>query len=107
MAQLLPTHDGSNAAGENSLSPRDDSRPKRRTPQSDLGTALRNEFGRNVRYFRQLRGMTQHDLAIAAGLGRSFISLLESGRFSATLETIGALSTALRIAPAQLIRSSG
>jgi len=87
------------------LSPRDDSHPKRRTPRSDLGTALRNEFGRNVRHFRQLRGMTQHDLATAAGLGRSFISQLEGGRFSATLETIGALSTALGIAPAQLIRS--
>ena len=49
--------------------------------------------------------MTQHDLAIAAGLGRSFISQLESGRFSATLETVGALSAALGIAPAQLIRA--
>jgi transcriptional regulator with XRE-family HTH domain len=49
--------------------------------------------------------MTQSDLAIAAGLGRSFISQLESGRFSATLETIGALCTALGISPAQLIRS--
>jgi len=88
------------------LSPRDDSFPtKRRTPQSDLGTALRNEFARNVRHFRQLRGMTQRDLAIAAGLGRSFISQLESGRFSATLETIGALCTALGISPAQLILS--
>jgi len=78
---------------------------KRRTPLSDLGTSLREEFGGNVRHFRRLRGMTQQDLAKAAGLGRSFISQLERGRFSATLETIGALSTALGITPAQLMRS--
>ena len=105
VAKLLSTHGPLNAAGTISLSQRDDPLPKRRAPQSDLGTALRNEFARNVRHFRQLRGMTQHDLAIAAGLGRSFISQLESGRFSATLETVGALSAALGIAPAQLIRA--
>jgi transcriptional regulator with XRE-family HTH domain len=50
--------------------------------------------------------MTQHELAAAAGLGRSFISQIESGHFSVTLETVGALSAALRICPTLLIGQS-
>jgi len=77
---------------------------KRRTPQSELGAALRDSFARNLRAFRRKRGMTQHDLANAAGLGRTFISQVERGRFSVTLETIAALSVALEICPTVLIR---
>jgi transcriptional regulator with XRE-family HTH domain len=51
------------------------------------------------------RGWTQADLAKLSGLGRSFISQIERGHFSVTLETIGALCTALGIAPATLIQS--
>jgi transcriptional regulator with XRE-family HTH domain len=47
--------------------------------------------------------MTQLELAQAAGLGRSFVSQLERGRFSATLETIAALSCALGVAPTLLL----
>jgi transcriptional regulator with XRE-family HTH domain len=79
---------------------------KRRAPQSDLGTALRKGFARNVRHFRRKKGMTQDELARAAGLGRSFISQLEGGRFSATLETIAALSAALGVCPTLLIQSA-
>ena len=80
---------------------------KRRAPRSDLGLALRDEFARNVRHFRTLRGLTQHELSVAAGLSRSFISQIERGRFSVTLETIGALSVGLGIAPAELVRIAG
>lgn len=48
--------------------------------------------------------MTQIELASAAGLGRTFISQVEQGRFSVTLETIGALSTALGICPTVLMQ---
>jgi len=50
--------------------------------------------------------MTQIDLADASGLGRCFISQIERGRFSVTLETVGALSAALRISPARLIAAN-
>jgi len=49
--------------------------------------------------------MTQNELASAAGLGRCFVSQIERGRFSATLETVGALSAALGICPTLLIRA--
>lgn len=48
--------------------------------------------------------MTQIQLATAAGLGRTFISQVEQGRFSVTLETIGALATALGICPTVLMQ---
>jgi transcriptional regulator with XRE-family HTH domain len=47
--------------------------------------------------------MTQEQLARAADIGRPFISRIETGRFSVTLETIGALAKALRTSPADLI----
>lgn len=78
---------------------------RRRAPQSAAGAALRHRFARNVRHFRRTKGMTQHQLASAAGLGRTFISQVERGRFSVTLETIGALSVALGISPTLLIES--
>jgi len=78
---------------------------KRRAPQSELGMALRRAFARNVRQFRRQKGMTQNELACAAGLGRCFVSQIERGRFSATLETVGALSAALGICPTLLIRA--
>lgn len=78
---------------------------RRRAPQSELGTSLRLQFACNLRLLRMERGWTQSDLASLSGLGRSFISQIERGHFSVTLETIGALCTALGIAPAALIQS--
>lgn len=77
---------------------------KRRAPQSEFGSALRSSFAQNLRLFRRKKGMTQDDLASAAGLGRTFINQVERGRSSVTLETIAALSMALGISPTVLIR---
>jgi transcriptional regulator with XRE-family HTH domain len=78
---------------------------RRRAPQSDLGASLRERFARNVRRLRRERGMTQEQLAKAADIGRPFISRIETGRFSVTLETVGALASALRASPADLIEN--
>ena len=78
---------------------------RRRAPQSDLGASLRERFARNVRRLRRERGMTQEQLAQAADIGRPFISRIETGRFSVTLETVGALASALRASPADLIEN--
>jgi transcriptional regulator with XRE-family HTH domain len=50
--------------------------------------------------------MTQRQLAEAAGLGRSFISQIERGHFSVTLETIGAIAAALGISATKLIEAA-
>lgn len=49
--------------------------------------------------------MTQEQLALAAGIGRSFVNKLEQGHFSATLETLGSLASALGISAEALIVS--
>ena len=76
---------------------------RRRAPQSELGTRLRCRFAQKVRQFRREKGMTQNELACAAGIGREFVNRIESGRFSVTLETVAALSSALGISPGALI----
>ena len=76
---------------------------RKRAPDSDAGKALRAQFARNVRQLRTQRGMTQFELAQSAGLGRSFVSQLESGHFSATLETVAALARALGVTPSLLV----
>ena len=47
--------------------------------------------------------MTQEQLATAAGIGRSFLNQLERGHYSATLETVGTLASALDVSPDILI----
>lgn len=78
----------------------------RRTPQCELGSALRHSFALNLRQLRMQQGLTQVELASAAGVGRTFISQLERGHFSVTLETIGALATALNVCPTKLIQAA-
>ena len=48
--------------------------------------------------------MTQRELAAAAGVGRTFVSQVERGHFSVTLETVGAISSALEVSPTLLIQ---
>ncbi len=59
--------------------------------------------GLHVREIREAQGLSQEDLADAAGLHRTHISLIERGRRSARLETIEQLARALRIQPAELM----
>ena len=77
--------------------------PRRRGPTSQTGEALRDRFSRNIRVLRHAKGMTQEQLASAAGIGRAFVNQLERGHFSATLETVGALASALDVSPDILI----
>lgn len=79
---------------------------RRRAPQSELGSTLRRHLAWNVRRLRRERGMTQEQLAQAAEIGRTFLSRIETGRFSVTLETLGALAMALGTSPANLIEAA-
>ena len=79
--------------------------PRQRRPRSEAGDELRHRFARNLRRLRKQKGMTQEQLASAAGIGRSFVNQLEQGHFSATLETVGTLASALQISTETLILS--
>jgi transcriptional regulator with XRE-family HTH domain len=61
-------------------------------------------FGRSVRKCREARGMTQEDLAEAAGLDRSYISGVERGGRNLSLGSIARIAKALGTAISDLTR---
>ena len=50
-----------------------------------------------LRVWREHRGLTQEALAAAAGVGKSHVSRIESGRKTGTLDTLRRLAAALRV----------
>lgn len=76
--------------------------PKRR-PSTGLGEELRSRVSQNVRRLRLERGLTQASLGDASGIGRSFICLVERGKFGITLDTLAALAAALQTPPSVLL----
>lgn len=59
-------------------------------------------FGRALRSLRTERGLTQEALAFECGLDRTYISILELGNSSPTLDTLYALCQALGLTLDQL-----
>ena len=60
-------------------------------------------FGQRIRQLREDRGMSQEDLADAANLHRTHVSLIERGGRSVRIDTIERLAIALRVQPAELM----
>ena len=67
------------------------------------GSRFVNQFGEKVQELRKARNLSQEELADAAGLHRTHISLIERGRRSARLETIEQLARALKVQPAEMM----
>jgi transcriptional regulator with XRE-family HTH domain len=57
----------------------------------------------NVRALRLQAGLTLADLATAAGLGRSTLAQLESGKANPSVETLWAIAAALRVPFARIV----
>ncbi|NMP21867.1 helix-turn-helix domain-containing protein [Sulfobacillus harzensis] len=55
-----------------------------------------------IRRLRQLRGMTQEELAMAANCGRSFLSQIENGKANPTEAVYKEIAKALRVPLSQL-----
>jgi len=68
------------------------------------GAGLNRAFGRVLRALRERAGLSQEALAIRSGLHRTYISILERGKRSPTLDTIAVLARALDSAPHRLVR---
>lgn len=60
-------------------------------------------FGQAVYLWRMERGLTQGELARAAGVPRPALSALERGRLEPTLKTIRRLAHGLRVRPGLLV----
>jgi transcriptional regulator with XRE-family HTH domain len=60
-------------------------------------------LGANVRHHRKLRGMSQEQLALEAGMERSYVSDLERGTRNPTVRALGRLAEALGVEPSALL----
>lgn len=62
-------------------------------------------LGQNVRRYRKLRGMTQEQLALEAGMERSYVSDLERGARNPSVRALGRLARALAVEPMALLQN--
>lgn len=60
-------------------------------------------LGANVRHYRKLKDMTQEELALEAGMERSYVSDLERGTRNPSVRALGRLADALGVAPCLLL----
>lgn len=60
-------------------------------------------LGVNVRRFRKLKGMSQEQLALEAGMERSYVSDLERGTRNPSVRALGRLANALGVLPSALL----
>jgi transcriptional regulator with XRE-family HTH domain len=86
--------------------------PERPTPDqsvdptaAELATFLRS-VGRQVRWLRFRHDLTQDELATAAGMSRSFVSLIEQGEHGMNLVRLHGLCRALGLEPWELLRAA-
>jgi transcriptional regulator with XRE-family HTH domain len=64
---------------------------------------LREVLATNLKRFRLAAGLSQEELAHRAHLDRTYISSLERGRYSASIDKIENLSVALDIDASELL----
>ena len=58
---------------------------------------LVQKFGKRVRIIREKQGLSQEELGALARLHRTYISLIERGKQSATLDTMEKIAGALGV----------
>lgn len=61
-------------------------------------------FGKVLRTVRKEVGLTQEQLALAAEIDRTFVSLIERGERQPTVRVLFKLATALHVSAARLIQ---
>lgn len=68
---------------------------------------IRDELARNLRLYRQLRDLSQEELAHRAGIDRTYVSSLERCVYGVTIDLLDKLAIALEIEAADLLRKTG
>lgn len=71
------------------------------------GDDLLVQFGSTIRQLRAEKGLSQEDLAEAAGLDRSYMGGVERGEHNLTVMSIKRIADALGKKPSKLLDSSG
>lgn len=73
----------------------------------DEESRISKAFGANVRRLRQLRGITQEDLAYAVGTTAAALSRVENGRANFTVRTLAKVAAALDADPVGMLTDRG
>jgi transcriptional regulator with XRE-family HTH domain len=66
-------------------------------------TTLRQVLATNLRDQRLQQSMTQEELAASAGLTQKTISMIETGTYATTIDSLQRLSAALKIRASRLL----
>ncbi|HEV2960405.1 MAG TPA: helix-turn-helix transcriptional regulator [Candidatus Angelobacter sp.] len=61
-------------------------------------------FGRRLQRLRKQKGMKQIDLAVHAGMGRTYISKLENGKIEPGLRALKTLADSFEMTVSQLVK---
>ena len=69
--------------------------------------SLNKIVAQNLYALRLKKKATQVEIAVAAGVSVSYISMLERGQRSPPLEMLEALAKALRVSPLELLQAGG
>jgi len=64
---------------------------------------LREALARNLRRLRAEKRISQERLALDAGIDRSYVSLLETEKYSASIDMVEKLGKVLRVDPVSLL----
>jgi transcriptional regulator with XRE-family HTH domain len=73
-------------------------------PRGSDETVLVMVFAANVRRLRTERGLSQEELAEAAGVHRTYIGMLERGEKNVTIYNIERIARALSVEPFVLLK---
>jgi transcriptional regulator with XRE-family HTH domain len=65
---------------------------------------IREVLARNLRIYRQARGLSQEELAHRAQIDRTYISALERCVYGASIDVVDRLAVALNVEAADLLR---
>lgn len=64
---------------------------------------IEQAFGHILRRHREIAGISQESLALACGIDRTFVSMLERGKRQPTLKTLFKIADSLDLPPSKLI----
>ena len=68
---------------------------------------IRAVVGRNVKQYREAKGLSQEQLAFEADLHRTYVSGVERGIRNPTVKTVSRLADALGVVAAKLLEEKG
>jgi transcriptional regulator with XRE-family HTH domain len=76
---------------------------KRNSPGSPENRPIAKSFGKVLQQLRKERGLSQEELGFESGYHRTYISQLERGKKSPSLQTIFQLAKVLKVEPSEIV----